>query len=57
MLRRGDAALESSGLATPERLRGYYRDMVTIRAEERLALEVSRPEALIYGDFEELVTG
>ena len=37
-----DAVLEESGLATPERLRGYYRDMVMIRAADLEATNLQR---------------
>ena len=37
-----DAVLEEAGLATPERLRGYYRDMVMIRAADLEATSLQR---------------
>ena len=37
-----DAVLEESGLATPERLRGYYRDMVMIRGADLEATNLQR---------------
>ena len=37
-----DEVLEAGGLATPERLRGYYRDMVMIRAADLEATSLQR---------------
>lgn len=34
----------------------FRRNMVTLRGEERLALCVFRPEALVYGDFDDIVS-
>lgn len=49
MAARIDVALEDRD--------NFIKNMVTIRGEERLALTVFRPEAMIYGDFNDIVTG
>jgi HK97 family phage major capsid protein len=42
---------EAHVLVSDEDGENFRRNEVTILAEERLALEISRPEALVYGDF------
>lgn len=50
---RQDAAI----LLSTEDQDNFVRNMVTILTEERLALGVSRPQAIIYGDFKAGETG
>ena len=49
MQARVDVALEDRD--------NFVKNLVTIRGEERLALAVFRPEAMIYGDFNDIVSG
>lgn len=48
---------EASILLSTEDQDNVVRNLVTILAEERLALAVSRPQAIIYGDFQAGQTG
>lgn len=48
---------EASILVSSEDADNFQRNLVTVRAEERLALAVTRPAAIIYGSFPSGTTG